>query len=94
MADRFRRDPAYGGPCLIHNRDHVWLDSKVRPDWSNQRRLKPTDDRVAFVIENAASVHALDPGHVAADHQGADPHVWSTHWEPYQQWMIVRLPLA
>lgn len=155
LADRFRRDPVYGGPCLILNRHsglaldakteakagghttlwsahaapwqqwrirragrgaveiisessglklttmrtatnwgHVWLDAKVRPDWSNQWRLKPTDDRVAFVIENATSAHALDPGHVAADHQGADPHVWSTHWEPYQQWMIVRLPLT
>ncbi|GAB3336084.1 hypothetical protein GCM10027452_09470 [Micromonospora halotolerans] len=155
LADRFRRDPVYGGPCLILNRHsglaldartdatagghttlwtahaapwqqwrirrasrgnvqiisessglmlatmraasdwgEVWLHDKPRPKWSTEWQLIPTDDRVAFVIENATSAHALDPGHIAADHQGVDPHVWSTHWEPWQQWMVVRLPLA
>jgi hypothetical protein len=155
LADRFRRDPMYGGPCLILNRHsglaldakpdapvgghttlwsahaapwqqwrirksgqgnveiisepsalrlttmrtaadwgEVWLHDKPRPGWSTEWRLTPSDDRVAFVIENAASTHALDPGHVAEDHHGVDPYVWSTHYEPWQQWMIVRLPLA
>lgn len=155
LADRFRRDPIYGGPCLILNRhsglaldaktdaavgkhttlwsahaapwqqwrirkvgrgnveiisepsglrlttmrmaadwSEVWLHDKPRPDWSIEWRLIPTDDRAAFVIENGTSVHALDPGYVATDHHGVDPYVWSTHGAPWQQWMIVRLPLA
>ena len=146
LADRFRRDPIYGGPCLIVNRHsglaldaktdasvgghttlwtahaapwqqwrirkagranveivsepsrlrlttmraagnwtEVWLHNKPQPDWSTEWRLKPTDDRVAFVIENGTSAHALDPGHDATEHHSGDPHLWATHWEPWQR---------
>ncbi|MFF5075817.1 DUF6308 family protein [Actinoplanes sp. NPDC000266] len=40
----------------------VWLDDKRASDWSTSWQLRPTDDRAAFVIENAHSSHALDPG--------------------------------
>jgi hypothetical protein len=71
----------------------VWLDDKCASDWSSSWLLRPTEDRVAFVIENASSTHALDSGWKLEDHRSGDPHVWSTNWEPWQQWLVVRLPL-
>lgn len=70
----------------------VWLHNKLNHDWSRRWRLKPTDDRVAFLIENAASGFALDAGEQAEN--GRDPHLWHAHWPPWQQWIIVRLPLT
>jgi hypothetical protein len=70
----------------------VWLHNKLSHDWSRHWRLKASEDRVAFVIENAASGFALDAG--AKAENGRDPHLWRTHWAPWQQWMIVRLPLT
>lgn len=75
-----------------HDWGEVWLDHKLKSDWSVRWRLKTTDDGVAFVIQNAASRYALDAGEKAEN--GRDPHVWSTHWAPWQQWIIVRLPLT
>jgi hypothetical protein len=149
---RFDRNPLYGGPCMILNRDtglaldagpdggvgahnvlwsahaapwqqwrirsfgdeveivsesnhlwlttmakgfewgEVWLHDKLNHDWSRRWRLKATDDRVASVIENAASGFALDAGQEAEN--GRDPHLWPTHWPSWQQWIIVRLPLT
>jgi hypothetical protein len=70
----------------------VWLHNKLSHDWSKRWRLKVSDDRVAFVIENAASGFALDAG--AEAENGRDPHLWPTHWAAWQQWIIVRLPLT
>lgn len=70
----------------------VWLDRKQADDWSTRWRLRSTDDGVAFVIQNATSGQALDAGEKAES--GRDPHVWETHWAPWQQWIIVRLPLT
>lgn len=71
----------------------VWLDDKVASDWSALWQLRPTEDRVAFVIQNAHSSHALDAGRKLDEHRSGEPHIWSTNWEPWQQWLIVRLPL-
>jgi hypothetical protein len=70
----------------------VWLDDKVASDWSSRWRLKNTDDGAAFLIENATSGHALDAGREAEIRRV--PHMWSSHGAPWQQWIIVRLPLT
>lgn len=71
----------------------VWLDRKSHPDWSRRWRLAPTDDRSAFLVQNADSGYALDAGEAAEN--GRDPHLWPEgHWAAWQQWMIVRLPLT
>jgi hypothetical protein len=71
----------------------IWLDRKERPDWSSRWRLRATKDGAAFLIENARSGFALDAGEKATN--GRDPHVWGeSHWAPWQQWIVVRLPLS
>jgi hypothetical protein len=69
----------------------TWCDRKLHSDWSTKWRLKTSDDGVAFVIENASSGFALDAGRDATN--GRDPHVSETNWDPWQQWIILRLPL-
>lgn len=76
------------------NWTEVWLHDNPASDWSTNWKLRPSEDKVAFVIENATSTHALDPGWKREEHHSGDPHVWSTTWEPWQQWMVVRLPLT
>lgn len=73
-----------------HDWADVWLDRKQRSDWSARWRLKAPDDGVVFLIQNTASSYALDAGEKAGN--GRDPHVWSSHWAPWQQWIIMRLP--
>lgn len=80
----------------------TWLETDRGRD--NQLwRLAPTDDRIAFVVETKQSAHALDarldtkapavePGGSVAD--PTPPILWSTHWESWQQWLIVRVPLT
>jgi Ricin-type beta-trefoil lectin domain-like len=75
-----------------HDWGEVWLDRKKEADWSTRWRLKESRDKVAFVIENANSGYALDAGRDAKN--GADPHLWRTTWDPWQQWIIARLPLT
>ncbi|MFG2044790.1 RICIN domain-containing protein [Dactylosporangium sp. NPDC048998] len=68
----------------------------------NQRWRLATDDRVAFLVEAKQSAHAFDartdtkvPA-VEPDGSVADPTqpiLWSTHWQPWQHWLIVRVPL-
>ncbi|HWO67558.1 MAG TPA: RICIN domain-containing protein [Umezawaea sp.] len=55
-------------------------------------RLRPTDDGSAFLIESAVSEHALDA--TEKPEWLASPHLWSTHWAAWQQWVICRLPMA
>lgn len=84
------------------NGSWVWLERDcARPEQS--WRLTPTDDSLAFVIEAAHSENSLDgttdPKIPAAAEGGsvADPtpaFMWSTHGAPWQQWMILRLPLS
>ena len=69
----------------------VWLDNKKASGWSTRWRLQVSDDRGAFVIENAHSRCALDAG--IGGKKEADPHVSYTTWDPWQQWVIARLPL-
>jgi hypothetical protein len=80
----------------------VWLE-RDRDRNDQMWRLRPTEDRAAFVVETAISEHALDAGQnprlpaSGGDHSISDPtspHMWGTHWAPWQQWMIVRLPLT
>lgn len=80
----------------------AWLESDRGRD-NQQWRLTPTDDRVAFLVETKHSAHALDattdarvPA-VEPDGSIADPTppiLWSSHWEPWQQWLVVRVPLT
>jgi hypothetical protein len=156
---RFDRNPIYGGPCLILNRDtglaldaradgkvgdhstlwsahaapwqqwrinrvkqmddeveivsesnglwlttmamgykwgDVWLHNKLSHNWSRRWRLKATEDRAAFAIENASSGFALDAAYevLKKPQEDRNPHVWPSNGEPWQQWMIVRLPLT
>lgn len=154
LKKRFTRNPIYGGPCLILNRDtglaldagpdsgvgahntlwtahaapwqqwrlqsfgneveivsesnglwlttmargskwgEVWLHNKLSHDWSRRWKIKATEDRAAFAIENAASGFALDAGYevLKKEQKDRDPHVWESNGDPWQQWMIVRLP--
>ncbi|GGM27026.1 RICIN domain-containing protein [Dactylosporangium sucinum] len=84
------------------DRSWVWLATDEGHD--HQRwRLAPTDDRVACIIEAKRSAHALDartdtkvPA-VEPDGSVADPTppiLYSTHWRPWQQWLILRVPLG
>jgi hypothetical protein len=75
-----------------HDWGDVWLDRKQKSDWSTRWRLKATDDGVAFLIQNTASSYALDAGEKPEN--GRDPHVWTSHWALWQQWIIMRLPLT
>jgi Ricin-type beta-trefoil lectin domain-like len=72
----------------------TWLDNRVHHDWSRRWRLRSTEDRAAFVIENASSGFALDAGAEPDKENKHDPHVWPTNREPWQQWIIVRLPFT
>ncbi|MFT7840697.1 RICIN domain-containing protein [Saccharothrix sp. BKS2] len=65
-----------------------------RPNSSNEQRwrLHPTDDGSAFLIESAVSPHALDA--TQQPERLASPHLWSTHWKAWQQWIICRLPMS
>ncbi|OHV28612.1 hypothetical protein BCD49_37790 [Pseudofrankia sp. EUN1h] len=76
-----------------HEWGETWLHDTVKPGWSRQWRIKNTDDGVAFAIQNATSGYALDAGQHAENL--SDPHLWpTTHWDPWQQWIIARLPLT
>jgi hypothetical protein len=74
-----------------YDRGEVWLERKNEDEWSTRWRLKNTDDGAAFLIQNSSG-HALDAGENASN--GRDPHLWSSHWAPWQQWMVLRLPLS
>ncbi|WFE62908.1 RICIN domain-containing protein [Micromonospora sp. WMMD714] len=97
----------HGGKALTTDghagdRSWVWLETDRNLD-SQRWRMTPTDDRVAFLIEANRSAYALDartdtkvPA-VAKDGSIANPTppiLWSTHWEAWQQWLIVRVPLT
>jgi hypothetical protein len=73
-----------------HDWSPVWLEEQGGQ--AQQWRLMKTEDGAAFVIEHAGSRHSLDTG--AHGKNGDKPHLWSTHWESWQQWMICRLPLT
>jgi Ricin-type beta-trefoil lectin domain len=73
-----------------HDWSPVWLAKQSEK--AQQWRLKRTEDGVAFAIEHARSIHSLDTGQDAKNLD--QPHLWSTHWAPWQQWMICRLPLV
>jgi hypothetical protein len=73
-----------------HDWSPVWLEE--HGGQAQQWRLKKTEDGAAFVIEHAGSRHSLDTG--AHGKNDDKPHLWSTHWESWQQWMICRLPLT
>jgi hypothetical protein len=45
----------------------------------------------AFLIQHSAATYALDTGEHAENM--AEPHLWSSHWAPWQQWIICALPL-
>lgn len=80
----------------------VWLDQDQ--DREQQKwRLRPTEDRAAFLIECKNSEHALDASTDARlpaaspDGSVADPTapiLWASHWAPWQQWILLRLPLS
>jgi hypothetical protein len=73
----------------------VWLHRDRPSDWSGRWRLNPTEDRAAFQIQNATSPHSLDAGRdLARQEENGDPHVWTGNWDPWQQWIVVRLPLT
>lgn len=73
----------------------TWLDNKVYHDWSRSWKLRSSEDRVAFAIENASSGFILDAGREPDKDNKYDPHVWpDNNWDPWQQWIILRLPLA
>ncbi|MGA9310726.1 MAG: RICIN domain-containing protein [Pseudonocardiaceae bacterium] len=55
-------------------------------------RLRPTDDGSAFLIESAISEHALDA--TEEPKWELSPHLWTSHWAPWQQWIICRLPMS
>lgn len=84
------------------NGSWVWLSEDQGRD-QQKWRLRPTEDRTAFLIETASSSHALDAltdsRLPAASPEGwvADPTapiLWSSHWASWQQWMLLRLPLT
>ncbi len=72
----------------------TWLDDKVHPDWSRRWKLSSTKDQAAFAIENASSGYALDAGMEPDKDNKHDPHIWPTTWDPWQQWIIARLPFT
>ena len=55
-------------------------------------RLWRTRDGAAFLIEHGQLEFALDTGQDATN--GKEPHLWPTHWESWQQWVICRLPIV
>jgi hypothetical protein len=55
-------------------------------------RLRPTDDGAAFLVESAISDHAIDA--TEQPQSLSSPHLWSSHWAPWQQWVICRLPIS
>jgi hypothetical protein len=79
------------GADRVGNHSWVWLsqeDKEVSQSW----RLVPTEDKVAFAIETKTSRHTLDTTRDAVNE--ANPIMYETHWAPWQQWMICRLPLT
>ena len=84
--------------------DGSWVWQERDRDRVDQRwRLLPMKDRTAFVIETADSAHALDATtdpDVPASREDrstnvpSSPILWSTHGAPWQQWIILRLPLT
>ena len=58
------------------------------------RPCNRSEDRGAFVIENASSGFALDAGQDPDKENRYDPHVWPANKDPWQQWIIVRLPFT
>jgi hypothetical protein len=54
-------------------------------------RLRQTDDGSAFLIESAVSAHAIDATQEPTNL--SSPHLWSSHWAAWQQWVICRLPI-
>ena len=61
---------------------------------SDQRwRLTRTEDQAAFLIQSQSRPGALDATLDPTD--GTTPIIWEDpHWQPQQQWMVVRLPLT
>jgi Ricin-type beta-trefoil lectin domain len=68
----------------------VWLDQQSAK--AQKWHLKKSDDNVAFIVEHARTPYSLDAGTEAKNED--EPHLWATHWAPWQQWIICRLPLA
>lgn len=80
----------------------VWLErdcDRREQIW----RLVPTEDCLAFIVETSNSEHSLDATRrarvPAAEEDGSvsDPtevNLCNTHKAPWQQWMILRLPLS
>jgi hypothetical protein len=69
----------------------VWLDDARGSGFSSRWRLRETPDRVAFIIESESG-SILDGGIDAR--ANAEPHVSRTDRDPWQQWIIARLPLG
>lgn len=64
-----------------------------RRDTKRQRwQVVPTDDRTAFLLRSSATGAVLDATQDPA--RGSHPVVWDEHWEPWQQWVIARLPMS
>lgn len=55
-------------------------------------RLRRSRDGAAFLIEHGQVPFALDTGQDATNDR--EPHLYSTHWESWQQWIICRLPIV
>jgi hypothetical protein len=103
---RWYLNPVGRGPVPITcEKGGLALGTKGSPgDWSEvslqtptgvvgqQWRLHPTDDGAAFLVESAISAHALDATDSPED--GTHPHLWSSHWAAWQQWVVARLPLS
>lgn len=77
-----------------HKWGETWLHNQVHHDWSRRWKLKSTEDRAAFFIQNASSGFALDAGAQPDEENKHDPHVWPANTDPWQQWIIVRLPFT
>jgi hypothetical protein len=80
----------------------VWLERDRDRD-SQLWRMLPTDDRVAFQIEVKSSAHSIDSRtdakvpSIEPDGSVDDPTspiLWSSHGAPWQQWLVLRVPLT
>ena len=72
---------------------HDWSPVTLRNEdahGAQEWRLRPTEDGAAFLIEHGTTDHALDAGQEAENLR--QPHLWSTHWATWQQWIVCRLP--
>jgi hypothetical protein len=82
---------ALSAPRRPEDRSPVRLTRKTPGD-ECRWRLLATDDGSAYLVESAVSEHALDA--TEKPELLSSPHLWSSHWAPWQQWIICRLPMA